>query len=186
MKHLTANNGRRQIFGLFLTVIVLAATLILPTTTVFASKTPSKQELRTERKVFIKKNQKTLKAVTLNAKGLSLAWKDVLQHKIKILNRLKKTVAQEKGTVYSTKQAKALTRKINQLHKRYATKLKKVKRQNQSSNIVYSSYINGSYVSFMKEKVKQVGNRTYILWGIHEHNGKFTNYGGHGAGFSVG
>jgi len=185
MNQLRIGNNR-HIIGLFLTVIVLAATLILPVTNAFASKTPSKQELRTERKVFMKKNQKELKAATLNSKGLSIAWKDVLQHKIKLLKHLKKTIAQEKGTVYSTKQAKALTRKINKLHKKYATKLKKLKGQKQPANIVYNSYVDGSYVSFMKEKVKQVGNRTYILWGIHEHNGKFTNFGGHGAGFTVG
>jgi len=176
----------RHIIGLFLTVIILATTVILPATNISASKISGKQALRTERKTFIKKNQKALKAATLNAKGLSIAWKDVLQHKIKLLNRLKKTVAQEKGTVYSAKQAKTLTRKINKLHKKYATKLKKLKRQRQSANIVYGSYVDGNYVSFMKEKVKQVGNRTYVLWGIHEHNGKFTNYGGHGAGFTVG
>lgn len=40
----------RHIIGLFLTVIILATTVILPATNISASKISGKQSLRTERK----------------------------------------------------------------------------------------------------------------------------------------
>lgn len=167
--------------------VVITLSLGLSVIKADAAKTPSHQKLRTEKAYYIKKNKKVLRAATLNKKGLSIAWKEVVSHKIKLLKHLKKTVAQEKGTVYTAKQAKSLTHKINKLNKRYVAKLKKLKSQKVPADIVHNYYRfpNGD-ISFMQEKVKQVGNTTYILHGIHELNGVFHNFGGHGAGFTVG
>lgn len=185
MQRVESGNWHRVI-GLCLVTFMMALGLGLSATPALAKST-GKQLTQTERATAVKKDKQTLKSVTLNAKGLSKAWKAVLQHKIKVLKQLKKTVAREKGRVYTTRQAKMLTTKINKLNKKYTAKLQKLKHHKDPANIHYAYYINGKGdISFMKEKLKRVGNRVYIVWGINEHNGKFTNYGGHGSGFTFG
>ncbi|WP_125572931.1 hypothetical protein [Levilactobacillus huananensis] len=166
--------------------VILTLGLGAAVTKADAAKVPSQQKLRTDKSYYIKKNKKALRAATLNKKGLSIAWKEVVSHKIKLLKRLKKVVAQERGTVYTSKQAKVLTRKINKLNKKYVIKLKKLKAQRVPADIEHNYYIfpNGD-IAFMQEKVKQVGNTTYVLHGLHELNGVFHKFGGHGAGFTV-
>lgn len=175
--------GKRQqswVIGSLLVILVLLLNLGLATTSAGAKATSS----HTERARIMKKNSRSLKAATLNAKGLSIAWKDVLRHKVKLLKQLKKTIAKEKGSVYSARQVKTLNHKIDRLNRKYTRKLKKLKTHKDPADIYYTWYKEpGGYVAFMKEKIKWVGRRAYVVWGIREHDGKFHNYGGHGDGF---
>ena len=171
--------------AMLVAVLALLVGLGLATTTAGA-KSANGRKTHTEKVRLMKKNNRVLKAATLNAKGLSIAWKDVLQHKVKLLKQLKKTITKEKGSVYSVRQVRALTHKIDRLNKKYTHKLKKLKAHKDPANIHYSWYKEkNGYTAFMKDKIKWVGNRAYVVWGIQEHDGKFTNYGGHGNGFTT-
>lgn len=173
-------------FGSLLLIVMVLVSLGLSTTHALA-KSSGGRKTHTEKVAVMRKNDKALKAATLNAKGLSIAWRDVLQHKVKLLKHLKKAIAQEKGSVYSTRQVKTLTHKIDKLNAKYQHKLKKLRAHKDPADIHYSWYKEKSgYTAFMKEKVKWRGRRMIIVWGIHENDGKFTNYGGHGAGFILG
>ncbi|WP_367295003.1 hypothetical protein [Levilactobacillus yonginensis] len=133
-----------------------------------------------------KTDKRALKIATLNRKGLSIAWPAVLQHKIKLLKKLKKHLTAEKGSVYSKPQVKSLNHRLNQLTQKYQRRLKKLRAQGRPANVEYYTFwhSDGS-VAFTKDKIKQVGRRTIIVQGIQEYNGIFHYYGGHGAGFRV-
>ncbi|MFC6289297.1 hypothetical protein [Levilactobacillus angrenensis] len=168
-------------------VIVLALLFGLGlATTTAGAKSTNERKTHTEKVQLMKKNDRALKAATLNAKGLSIAWKDVLQHKVKLLKQLKTTIAKEKGNVYSARQVRTLTHKIDRLNKKYTHKLKKLKTHRDPASIHYARFKEkNGYTVFTKEKIKWVGNRAYVVWGIQEHDGKFINYGGHGNGFTT-
>ncbi|WP_061776472.1 hypothetical protein [Levilactobacillus senmaizukei] len=167
--------------GLIILAVVFG--LIGSSTTVMAARNSG---VRIEKSTTIKADKRALKAATLNGKGLSLAWRAVIDHKLKLLKNLKKTISREQGTVYTIHQAKQLVGKINKLNKKYRHKLKQLKKRKDPADIHYAVYYDSDgTVAFMREHVKRVGNRTYIR-GIQEHNGVFHKFGGHGAGFTVG
>ena len=167
--------------GLMILAVVFG--LMGPSTTVLAARNAG---VRIERGSTIKADKRALKEATLNNKGLSLAWRAVLDHKLKLLKTLKRTIGRKQGTVYTVHQAKQLTAKINKLNKKYRHKLKQLKKHKDPVDIHYAVYYDpDGTVAFMREHVTRVGNRTYIR-GIQEHNGVFHKFGGHGAGFTVG
>jgi len=179
---MTQSNVAHWITG-GLMILAIAFGLMAPSTTVLAARTSG---ARIEKTTAIKADKRALKDATLNGKGLSLAWRAVIDHKIKLLRNLKKTIGREQGSVYTTHQAKQLTAKINKLNKKYRHKLNQLKKRKDPADIHYAVYYDpDGTVAFMREHVKRVGNRTYIR-GIQEHNGVFHKFGGHGAGFTVG
>ncbi|MGX6429637.1 hypothetical protein [Levilactobacillus yonginensis] len=163
--------------------LMLIVSLGLLVGNVYAANKGKRQSYETS---LTKVDKHALKIATLNRKGLSIAWPAVLQYKLKLLKKLKKHLAVEKGSVYSKAQVKSFNHRINQLTQKYQHRLKKLRAQGRPANVEYYTFwhSDGS-VAFTKDKIKQVGRRTIIVQGIQEYNGVFHYYGGHGAGFRV-
>jgi len=111
------------------------------------------KEPQSEKVYVIAKNKKTLKNDTLNTRGFSLVWKEVLTYKIKSLRSLKQTVTEEKGTFYSTKQAEKFNSKIDKLIEKYKSRLKKIKNKKVPVGVFRSWSKDDDGMTFSEDKL---------------------------------